>query len=293
MSSKEGAKLKAEAEKALKPSWFGSQKSRNTAAEELYEQAGNRYKGEGYLNDAGFCYVKAGELARTNDERASAANHFWNACKVYKKQDPNLAVGALQNAIELYKSDNKFRQAADREKEMAAIWQAEGGNLNEALNAYERAARLYEAEDAQATANACLKEAAELAASVGEYPRAVTHFEAVAKHSLISALTRYSVKEYYLKAALCWLATGVSTCVDLDVVSTQRKLEEYCSQDPSFGATREAKFIHDIADAFEGGDTEGFTAAVADFDRLTRLDNWKTTILLVIKRQISEEPSLS
>ncbi|SCV73674.1 BQ2448_6104 [Microbotryum intermedium] len=286
MSSKEGAKLKAEAEKALKPSWFGSQKSRNTAAEELYEQAGNRYKGEGCLNDAGYCYVKAGELARTNDERASAANHFWNACKVYKKQHPELAVAALQNAIELYKSDNKFRQAADREKEMAAILQAEGGDLRGALDAYERSARLYEAEDAQATANACLKEAAELAASVGDYPRAVTHFEAVAKHSLTSALTRYSVKEYFLKAALCWLATG-------DVVSTQRKLEEYCSQDPSFGATREAKFIHDIADAFEGGDSEAFTAAVADFDRLTRLDNWKTTILLVIKRQISEEPSLS
>lgn len=60
------------------------------------------------------------------------------------------------------------------------------------------------------TANGCFKEAAELAATLEQYPRAVKHFENVATASLSSALTKYSVKDYYLKAGMCWLATGVS-----------------------------------------------------------------------------------
>ena len=72
-----------------------------------------------------------------------------------------------------------------------------------------------------------------------------------------------------------------------------------------------------IAESFDAGDAEGFTAAVAEYDRyasvhstatsmqcgtdersrvvyrLTKLDQWKTGLLLQIKRQIAEEPSLT
>lgn len=62
----------------------------------------------------------------------------------------------------------------------------------------------------QRSANGCYKEAADIAGTLGQYPRAIELFERVASQSLGSALTRYGVKEYYLKAGLCWLATGVS-----------------------------------------------------------------------------------
>lgn len=35
----------------------------------------------------------------------------------------------------------------------------------------------------------------------------------IATASLSSALTRYSVKDYYLKAGICHLCTGVSGCI--------------------------------------------------------------------------------
>ncbi len=44
---------------------------------------------------------------------------------------------------------------------------------------------------------------------------------------------------------------------------------------------------------FEAGDVAQFTRAVGDFDRMTKLDAWKTTILLRIKKQIAEEPDLT
>ena len=47
--------------------------------------------------------------------------------------------------------------------------------------------------------------------------------------------------------------------------------------------------VQDLADACEEGDTEKFTNAVAEFDNMTRLDAWKSTLLLRVKKRIPEE----
>lgn len=60
------------------------------------------------------------------------------------------------------------------------------------------------------TANACFKDAADLHAELENYPQAIARYEQVADQSLTSALTKYSVKEYWLRASLCALALGVS-----------------------------------------------------------------------------------
>lgn len=63
----------------------------------------------------------------------------------------------------------------------------------------------------RSTANACYKDAADLHADLNEYQQAIARYELVADHSLGSALTKYSVKEYWLRAGLCALAMGVSS----------------------------------------------------------------------------------
>jgi alpha-soluble NSF attachment protein len=60
------------------------------------------------------------------------------------------------------------------------------------------------------TANQCYQQAAELSGDLGEYHRAMELYQTVADWSLTSALTKYSVKEYWLRAALCSMAMGVS-----------------------------------------------------------------------------------
>ena len=59
------------------------------------------------------------------------------------------------------------------------------------------------------TANACFKDAADLHAELEHYSHAIARYEQVADHSLTSALTKYSVKEYWLRAGLCALAMQV------------------------------------------------------------------------------------
>ncbi|KAK4698130.1 alpha-soluble NSF attachment protein, partial [Phenoliferia sp. Uapishka_3] len=267
-------------------SFFSSASSKFEEAHDLYVSAGNAFKMEKKWKESGDCFCKAAEMALKGEEKDDAANDYWTASKSYKKTHPELAVASLQRTIGLYKEKGRFRQAADREKEIAGIFQQEGGNLPAALEAFEAAGDLYQSEDATATANSCYKEAADLAATLEQYPRAVKHFETVAAASLSSPLTRYSVKEYYLKAGMCWLATG-------DVVSTKRAYDNYAAADGTFASTREAKFLVAITDAFDAGDPDTYTGAVAEYDRLTKLDNWKTGILLKIKNAIAEEPGMT
>lgn len=58
-------------------------------------------------------------------------------------------------------------------------------------------------------ANRCTLRAAELAAILGQYDQAISKFETVAFASIDDTLLSWSVKEYFLQAALCHICTKV------------------------------------------------------------------------------------
>jgi alpha-soluble NSF attachment protein len=62
--------------------------------------------------------------------------------------------------------------------------------------------------------------------------------------------------------------------------------------DGSFESTPEYHFLIGIVDCYEAYDVDLFTQKVREFDQLTKLDNWKTGILLKIKRTMTEPPLL-
>lgn len=61
---------------------------------------------------------------------------------------------------------------------------------------------------------------------------------------------------------------------------------------PAFTDSRECKFVKGLLDKLEESDIEGFTQQVQEYDSISRLDQWFTTILLKIKKQIQQEPDL-
>jgi alpha-soluble NSF attachment protein len=103
----------------------------------------------------------------------------------------------------------------------------------------------------------------------------------VANFSLTSPLTKYNVKDYFLRIVLCTIATG-------DVVKAQKEYAEECVKDVTFAATREGKFAKELIDATDDGDIELYTQAIFEFDQVTKLDNWKTNILLMVKNKLEE-----
>ncbi|KAI0361531.1 TPR-like protein [Trametes cingulata] len=265
--------------------WFSSASTKFEEAGDLYQQAANEFKIEKLFKEAGDAHAREAECREKCQEGNEAANAWWNAAKAYKRVDPGLAVQALGHTITHLTKAGRFRQAADREKEIGQIYLQELNDLRKACDSFERAAEWYTQEDATATANACYKDAADLHAELEEYPQAIALYEQVANGSLSSALTKYSVKEYWLRASLCALAMG-------DTVTAKRNLGKYGSLDTTFPSTREAKFVNVLVDAMEAQDLETFTAAVFEFDQVTKLDNWKTSILLKIKRSIDQEPGV-
>lgn len=72
-----------------------------------------------------------------------------------------------------------------------------------------------------------------------------------------------------------------------DAVALSNALERYQEMDPSFGETRECKFLQELAAATEDGDATAFTNVVAEFDSMSKLDAWKTRVLLTAKRLVA------
>src|ERR1700685_4162789 len=60
-------------------------------------------------------------------------------------------------------------------------------------------------------ANKAWLKVADLAALAGQYQRAIERYESVARASLNSNLTKWSVKDYFFKAGACYLANKVGT----------------------------------------------------------------------------------
>jgi alpha-soluble NSF attachment protein len=66
--------------------------------------------------------------------------------------------------------------------------------------------------------------------------------------------------------------------------------------DPTFSSTREFKFLTDLASAVDEVDVVKFTDIVKEYDSMSRIDQWKTTLLLRAKNALKlkevEEPDL-
>lgn len=71
------------------------------------------------------------------------------------------------------------------------------------------------------------------------------------------------------------------------MVLSERKIAEYKEQDYTFPDSRECRLVEDIARAFSDLNLDQFTDVVYEYDKGSKLDPWKTTILLRIKTKLS------
>ena len=68
----------------------------------------------------------------------------------------------------------------------------------------------------------------------------------------------------------------------------KQALEKYREMDPTFPSTREHQLLVDLIEAVEAGDQEAFADKLFQYDQMSKLDKWKTTILLRVKNAIEE-----
>jgi alpha-soluble NSF attachment protein len=65
-------------------------------------------------------------------------------------------------------------------------------------------------------------------------------------------------------------------------------LEGYRDLDPTFASTREHALLVDLLQAVEQGEPDTFADKLFQFDQLSKLDKWKTTLFLRVKGNIEE-----
>lgn len=72
------------------------------------------------------------------------------------------------------------------------------------------------------------------------------------------------------------------------MVATNRALESYRDVDTTFASQREHQLLVDLVQTIEQGDQEAFADRLFQYDQLSKLDKWKTTLLLRVKNNIEE-----
>lgn len=283
----------AEAEGLLsKRSWFSSSKERNAEdAAEIFEKAANAYKVGGLNQDAGDIYAKVAELYRDSlSDFNNASKAFNNAGTCYKKSNPLDAVKAYQQAVSLYTDNARITQAAKLCKEIAELYENEEIDEDEkshivlAIESFEQASELFGMEDSKSAASQCLGKIAELCSAALEPPdfgRASKIYDDLGRRCLSSNLLKFNAKGYFLQAILCHLANS-------DDVGAEQAGAKYESLDYTFGDSREGKFANTLIGAVKEYDVEELSTACFEYDRISKLNPWQTSILVKIKRSVDE-----
>ncbi|ODV79882.1 TPR-like protein [Suhomyces tanzawaensis NRRL Y-17324] len=259
-----------------------SHSSRLEDASDLYIQAANQYRLKKEFDSAGQQFVKAAEIQESLDSHNEAANHLIEAYKCYKGVSPTDAINALKKAIHIFLTQNgQFRRAANFTGDLAELYESVGDTDN-AIQAYEQAGDYFTTDHAEALANKSFLKCADLSALSGNYKKAVELYDTIIKQLKNSSLSRWNLKDYFLKLILCTLGLG-------DVIEAQKRSQQYLDDDPSWEQTREYGLIKDIFEAIDQGDIQSFSDKVFEYDQFSKLDKLKTQLLLKIKNSVVEK----
>lgn len=276
-----------EAESSLKKggvfgNLFGVSDERYQDAGEKFTRAGNAFKAAKAWASAARAYQKSAESFVKGKSDSDASSSYIECARCYiKAGDSRSGTEILEtHALPRIIDSGRLSQAAKLHQEVGKMFEDEG-QYDQAVHHYQSAADYFNAENSPSSAQKCLAQVGHLAAQLDppDYGKASATFEQVGQDCLSSNLLKFSAKGYFFNAVICTLARG-------DVVAADMQLSKFREQDYTFEGCREHKLLTDVIQAFQDGNDEAFTDSIYNFDQISKLDPWRTTILLKIKMQI-------
>ncbi|RZB94254.1 alpha-soluble NSF attachment protein 2-like isoform X1 [Glycine soja] len=220
-------------------------------------------------------FVKSAKCHLKLDSKYDAANAYVDAAHCYKKTSTSGAISCLNKAVTIFTEIGRHIMAAKYSKEIGELYELDQ-DIEHARSYYERAAELFEIGDAATSVIQCKVKVAQFCAQLQQYQKAIKIYEDIARQSLDSNLLKYGVRGHLLNSGLCQLVQG-------DFVAITNSLERYQDLDLTFSRTREYKFLADLSASIDEGDVEKFTRVVKEFNSITPLESWKSTLLLRVK----------
>jgi hypothetical protein len=71
-----------------------------------------------------------------------------------------------------------------------------------------------------------------------------------------------------------------------DEVACRQRIAHFQSSDYTFADSREGKFVEKLLTAWENGDGDGFSEICMEYDTISKLTTWQTSMLVKVKRFI-------
>ncbi|XP_061355145.1 alpha-soluble NSF attachment protein 2-like [Gastrolobium bilobum] len=250
-------------------------------AAELFHKSANSFKLGKSWDKAGSVFIKSSKCHMKIDNKHDAANAYVDAARCYKKTSTKGAISCLDQAVTIFTEIGRHILAAKYCKEIGELYEL-NQDIEHAKSYFERAAELFELENATTSVIQCKQKVAQFSAQLQQYKKAIKIYEDIAQQSLNNNLLKYGVRGHLLNSGLCQLCQG-------DIVAITKTLENYQDLDPTFSRTREYKFLADLAASIDEEDVANFTRVVKEFDSITPLDSWKSTLLSRVKDDLKEK----
>jgi len=267
---------------------FGKADKHREAAEK-FKMAGNSFKMAQAWEQCGDAFLKANENFKlTGDDALDALTCLEEAGQAYKKDkgDNDRAISVLQQAVDTYNLGGRFARGSKALESIAEIHESDE-NWEAAIETYEQIAQLALNDNKPSQANKWhLKMAGILSEKMEAYARAGEIFKNVGDQSMESNLGKYAAKGYYFQYLCCLIAIG-------DCVGVEAGLESCKNTDYSFASSRESEFIQRLNQAGMDCNHQEYAQACADFDAISPLDPWKTTLLLKGRSHIPDAEDTS
>ncbi|KAK7294799.1 hypothetical protein RJT34_17695 [Clitoria ternatea] len=244
-------------------------------AAELFRKSANSFKLAKSWDKAASIFIKSSKCHLKLDNKYDAANAYVDAANCYKKTSTKGAISCLNKAVTIFSEIGRHIMAAKYSKEIGELYER-NQEIEHAKSYFEKAGEHFEHEDATTSVIQCKIKVAQFSAQLQQYQEAIKIYEDIARQSLNSNLLRYGVRGHLLNSGLCQLCQG-------DFVAFTHSLERYQDLDPTFSRTREYNFLADLAATIEEEDVQKFTRVVKEFDSVTPLESWKSTLLLKVK----------
>lgn len=258
-----------------------SKAAESEEAQELYTQAANLFLRERDFVQAADSFISAAKASPSVYTQAALrveAAQAWRS-----GNEPQYAAKCYADAISIFARHGPLRRAALVCVDLAKLFE-EQNQLDSALKTWLRAAEVYdEQHDTPHAAQARLG-AADVAARVNQLPLAITNYEQAAEACAQETLTKFKLKQYFLKSGLCYLAEG-------DVIGLDKALaEKYTRWDRAFSSTLEYRLLVELRNALQERNIHKFERAMYTYDTKHRLDKWQLEISLKIKQRFNQLP---
>lgn len=263
--------------------FFITDEERAEKALDCYERAATQYRIQKQWDDAGQLYARMASLC-AQYQMVRQTEFMQQASKCWAHSSPAKACDILQRCATLQQEEGRLRSAARDWSELAGLYEKQG-DAQQALDAWTRAQKAYEAESATASALMCMRSRAALMALQGDLKSSAAVFAEAGK--LACEADRTGASDLFYRALLATLAhertQSASTPAAGSCEQTAAAMERFLEICPPLDTSREYKFVTRLLQALQKENDEAVREAVRQYDSVRRLSQWETKMLLLVQ----------